>query len=453
MSLPAELSALQGVGSAKLFPDCPEPGVMAPRLRVAGFFVPNTTFTRCMERPDQLRIADFNYGLPEHKIAKYPLAERDRSKLLVWRAGKILDQHFADLPTLLEPHTCLVINNTRVIHARLKFKTYNGHTVEVFCLSPAQNTDPAQLFAATSGCRWNVLIGNNRKWKRGPLTIQKTEVSGQWVELSVQRLEKFGAELAVEFTWNPPERPFLEVIELFGSLPIPPYLNRESDEADEERYQTVYARHNGSVAAPTAGLHFTPRVFAALDARGIERHEVTLHVGAGTFRPVKVETMAGHEMHSERISIDVNTLDRLSRAKKIIPVGTTSMRTLESVYWAGLDCNVSGVTSNFFVDQWRPYAKGQHQGLPHYSEVFAALADALRKNGRTHFEGYTQLLIAPGYTFRVCHGLITNFHQPESTLLLLVAALVGTQWKEIYDHALQNDYRFLSYGDSSLLLP
>lgn len=406
-----------------------------------------------MERPDNLRISDFNYHLPNGHIAQRPLPERDQSKLLFWNKGAVLDHRFTDLPALLNPDTCLVVNNTRVIHARIKFPHQNGQLIEVFCLAPTDGRDPARTFAAGSHCQWSVLIGNNRKWKSGALRLEKLDEGGSAISLVVERAESMGTELAVNFSWVPRDKPFSEVIELFGSLPIPPYLNRETEDDDLVRYQTLYAKHEGSVAAPTAGLHFTDRIFSALHSKGISCQAVTLHVGAGTFRPVKAVTMAGHQMHSERISIDGETLDRLSNARQIVPVGTTSMRTLESVYWAGLDLDIQAEPRSFFVEQWRPYNSGGTGELPTYAEVFQRISDHLKNNGLTHFEGHTQLLIAPSYQFRVCKGLITNFHQPQSTLLLLVAAFVGPGWKQIYNHALANNYRFLSYGDSSLLLP
>lgn len=406
-----------------------------------------------MDAPQHIRIADYHYDLPDERVAKFPLPERDASKLLRFGDGAVSDHAFTDLPDLLSEGTLLVFNDTKVIHARMRFETTEGHMVEVFCLAPADGADPAVAFASTGTATWQCMVGNNRRWKYGPLQRSLQLDNGKMLTLSVERMERVGGEFAVHFTWTPAEVPFSEVVERFGTLPIPPYLNRDTEAADELRYQTVYARHEGSVAAPTAGLHFTERVMDALAAKGIGQARVTLHVGAGTFRPVKSDTMAGHEMHAERISVGMDTLRQLAAAQLIVSVGTTSARSIESVYWAGVRLMRGEWDGDaLLVDQWDPYRLAADGTLPDAATAISALMDWLKGRDLNRLEGFTRLLIAPGYRFRVCHGLITNFHQPGSTLLLLVAALLGPDWRTVYHHALTNGYRFLSYGDSSLLM-
>ena len=406
-----------------------------------------------MSAPQDIRIADYEYVLPDERVARYPLPERDASKLLRYDYGAVTDHVFTELPDLLEPGTLLVFNDTKVIHARMRFDTPDGHTVEVFCLAPADGTDPTIAFTATGTATWQCMVGNNRRWKHEPLQRTLGTEGADLLTLSVERLEKVGGEFSVQFSWTPASVPFSEVVERFGTLPIPPYLNRETEADDELRYQTVYARHEGSVAAPTAGLHFTQQVMDRLASKGMAQARVTLHVGAGTFRPVKSDTMQGHEMHAERISVDVNTLRQLAGTNKTLPVGTTSARTLESVYWAGVRLLQGEWNGDpLLVDQWDPYRLAAAGSLPDARTAINALIGWLESRDLHKLEGFTRLLIAPGYTFRVCRGLITNFHQPGSTLLLLVAALLGPDWRKVYDHALANGYRFLSYGDSSLLM-
>ena len=407
------------------------------------------------ENPREIDIAAFDYELPEERIAKFPLEERDASRLLLHQNGAIKEGIFRDLPSLLEPGTVLVFNNTRVIHARLHFHTERGDEIEIFCLEPLIPAEYQQNFSALQTVTWKTLIGNNRKWKNGLLQIT-VQTPGGSVVLQAERLGRREDAFEVRFSWNEPLA-FGEILHYAGVIPLPPYLNRESTGLDEDRYQTVYAAQEGSVAAPTAGLHFTDRVLQALEQKGVQTLYLTLHVGAGTFKPVGSGPLANHHMHQEQWYIGKDTLQALSDAlhqgKKIIAVGTTSMRVLESLYWAGI--RYVADTSSFMprqvtIDQWAPY----QQNLPDLSPAGALekLIKALEDSGHPTLEGHTQLLIAPGYSLKITSGLITNFHQPRSTLLLLIAAVIGERWKDVYQYALENDFRFLSYGDSSLLL-
>ena len=405
--------------------------------------------------PRALRIADFTYELTDDRIARHPLAERDASRLLVCRNGAPLADHtFRDLPALLPPDALLVFNDTRVVRARLRFQKPSGTTIEVLCLEPdGESLENALRHPGAAGpVEWRCLIGNRKKWRDGlPRTLPLGDGDGARTA-SPAGVAPDGQPL-VRFAWAPPARTFAEVLEAAGRLPLPPYLHREADAADLTRYQTVYARHEGAVAAPTAGLHFTPAVLAALAARGVEAAHVTLHVGAGTFQPVKADEMAGHPMHGEVIAVSVAAVRQLRAAladgRPVVAVGTTSARTLESLYWLGARL-ADGLPWQPLVNQWDPYAAAAPVGS--VLEAFDALLEYADQTGATALAATTHLLIAPGYRYRVISGLITNFHQPESTLLLLVAALIGERWREVYAHALQGGYRFLSYGDSSLLM-
>lgn len=403
--------------------------------------------------PKDIRIEDYNYSLPEDRIAKFPLAERDQSKLLSYKNGEISHTVFRNLQEQLPEGALLVFNDTKVIHARLHFTLENGAQIEILCLEPLLPHDYQQNFSSTKPVRWKCLIGNNRKWKSGEVT----RVIGRWgdrVIMAATRIQQLEDAFEVEFSWDDSNLAFGEVLANAGIIPLPPYLNRENAALDEERYQTIYAREQGSVAAPTAGLHFTDAVFKDLEQKNIERLFVTLHVGAGTFKPVKAETMAAHHMHEESIFIQKATIEKLLYAKQngqpIIPVGTTSLRTLESLYWYGVQL-LHHHDAIFNILQWFPYEIDIYE--INTEPTLQAILNYLDLNQKDTLEGYTQLLIAPGYQMRVADGLITNFHQPKSTLLLLVAALVGEDWRRIYDYALENDFRFLSYGDGSLLLP
>ena len=399
-----------------------------------------------------IQIKDFNYPLDDERIAKHPLAEREKCKLLFYRNGEIQDLHFYDVPRLLPEKATLVYNNTRVINARLKFRKPNGGaTIEIFCLEPVAPRDYAQIFQTTGECSWLCFVGNSKRWKTGALA-QCIDVNGTEVELAASRGEQRGNAFVINFTWNNSDVTFASLLEAIGEIPIPPYLNRSTEESDSEDYQTVYSHIKGSVAAPTAGLHFTDEVLAECDKRGITRRELTLHVGAGTFQPVKSENIGEHAMHTEFISVDRSLLEALINAEgNVIAVGTTSVRTLESLYYIGITLmnNPDASEEELRVKQWAPYEK---EYCTPTRDALQAIITHLDNNNLDRYIGSTQIMIAPSFKFRIIRGMITNFHQPQSTLLLLVSAFVDGKWKEMYDHALDNGYRFLSYGDSSLLL-
>lgn len=407
--------------------------------------------------PRDISILDFTYELPDHRIARFPLDQRDASKLLVYDNGSIADTTFNRLPEFLRAGDKMVFNETKVIHARLLFHKPTGGAVEVFCLEPSDRTDPAIALLQTGESVWHAMIGNLKRWKDRLLEMHVV-INDTPVCLQAERLQDNDGGHLVRFRWNSGHT-FSEIIDAAGNLPIPPYLKREAEPADESTYQTVYARHEGSVAAPTAGLHFTTQVMQALSEKDVTASYVTLHVGAGTFKPVKADTMAGHQMHREQIVVDTGTLQDLhaffsrreaSAARgheRLIAVGTTSLRTLESLYWMG--CMLVNGDENPAVDQWTPY---DYSGKSVSTTVaLEALVTRLKGSGNERLVTSTSLLIGPGYEFRLADALLTNFHQPGSTLLLLVGAFIGDDWKKVYRHALDNDYRFLSYGDSSLL--
>ena len=397
-----------------------------------------------------LSISRFHYHLPEEKIARYPLPQRDASKLLLYDEGEIQSAHFIDLPQQLPEGSLLLFNNTRVIHARLLFYKPGGARIEIFCLTPSSPADYADNFQQRQSCSWHCMTGNARRWREEPLVMKVPTDKGE-VTLQAERVSRQGSETEIRFSWDDDRFTFSELLEAAGQLPIPPYLNRPSEVQDEVTYQTVYSRIEGSVAAPTAGLHFTPRVMERLHARGIAIAEVTLHVGAGTFRPVKSEIIADHEMHTEFISVERETIEKLLHHQgKLIVVGTTSLRTVESLYYIGrkLQDQPDLQSHELTVRQWEPYEE----------EKAITPADALQnillyldRTGEKRLVADTQIIIVPGYSFHYPDALMTNFHQPQSTLLLLIAAFVGEDWRKIYDYALREGYRFLSYGDSSLL--
>ena len=397
-----------------------------------------------MEDTKHIHISDYNYDLPDERIAKFPLPVRDQSKLLVYRNGDISETHFT-------PGTLMIFNNTKVIQARLHFRKETGALIEIFCLEPIQPNDYVLNFQQTEHAAWLCMIGNLKKWKEGPLTRQLT-VKGQEITLTATRGEARGTSHWIDFTWNNPNVTFADILEMFGELPIPPYLNRETQESDKETYQTVYSKIKGSVAAPTAGLHFTQRVLDALKAKGADLEEVTLHVGAGTFKPVKSEEIEGHEMHTEYISVSKGTIEKLiAHEGKALAVGTTSVRTLESLYYIGvtLSQHPHANEADLHVKQWQPYET--HPTLSTV-EALNQILDYMNRNHLDALHTSTQIIIAPGYEYKIVKRMITNFHQPQSTLLLLVSAFVKGDWKRIYDYALSHDFRFLSYGDSSLLM-
>lgn len=400
-----------------------------------------------------LQIKDFDYHLPDDRIAKYPLAERDASKLLVYKNGNISEIIFKELPQIVPPHSVLVFNDTKVIHARLLFQRATGANIEIFCIEPIDHLDYQLAFAAKNNCTWKCMVGNAKRWKGEPLLKQIQTTNGVCV-LSAELVDRADDYFTIRFSWDDPNLFFGEVLHLAGLLPLPPYLNRDTEISDEERYQTIYASREGSVAAPTAGLHFTDKVFEQLKKQGIERVAVTLHVGAGTFKPVKSESIEDHEMHEEVIEINISALDgilqALSQNKPIVVVGTTSLRTIESLYWHGVMCIFGEANSDFInIPQWYPYEIRQIQ--PSALDSMLAVRKQMIELKTTVLRGTTKIIIAPGYSLKMADALITNFHQPGNTLMLLVAAVVGNDWRKIYDYALANNFRFLSYGDSSIL--
>ena len=406
--------------------------------------------------PKHIQIKDYNYPLPDERIAKFPLAERDTSKLLVYQQGNISQDHFRSLPDYLPQGALMIFNNTRVVRARLHFRKATpaqnentlGALIEIFILEPAMPVEYQENFLSRGKCSWYCMVGNLKKWKTGALH-QEICIGEEKVTLSASRTGTHGTSHEIEFSWDS-NHTWAEVLEATGELPIPPYLNRNTEQSDLTTYQTVYSKIKGSVAAPTAGLHFTPEVLSALDAHGIDREEVTLHVGAGTFKPVKSEEIGDHDMHTEHIAVRRETIEKLIRYEgKAIAVGTTSVRTLESLYYMGI-LAMQG-KEDLHVEQWMPY-ESDTKGID-TCQALSALLEYMDKRNIDVLHSSTQIIIAPGYDFHIVKVMITNFHQPQSTLLLLVSAFVKGDWHSIYDYALANDFRFLSYGDSSILIP
>lgn len=407
------------------------------------------------EDPKHIRISEFNYPLPDERIAKFPLPVRDQSKLLLYRHGEVTEDIFTSLPDYLPANSLMIFNNTKVIQARLHFHKETGALIEVFCLEPVQPNDYALNFQQTEHAAWLCMIGNLKKWKEGALKREIT-VKGKPLTLTAERGACHGTSHWVDFRWSNPEITFADILEVFGELPIPPYLNRETQESDKETYQTVYSKIKGSVAAPTAGLHFTPRVLDALREKGVALEELTLHVGAGTFKPVKSEEIEGHEMHTEYISVNRSTLEKLvAHEGKAIAVGTTSVRTLESLYHIGVTLlhNPNATEEDLHVKQWQPYETALETAATPAVDALQAIIAYLDLHHMETLHSSTQIIIAPGYEYRIVKAMVTNFHQPQSTLLLLVSAFLHGDWRKIYDYALAHDFRFLSYGDSSLLIP
>jgi S-adenosylmethionine:tRNA ribosyltransferase-isomerase len=407
---------------------------------------------RYMDKIQDIKIKEYHYFLPEERIAKYPVPERDHSKLLIYEDGLISEDLFFNLAERIPKDALLVFNDTRVIQARMLFQKETGAQIEIFCLEPKFPSDYHLSFSQTETCSWLCLIGNAKRWKGG--ILKKTLfLNGRHFELNAQKTDSYEDSSLVRFSWNNPGISFAEILDVCGELPIPPYLNRQTEEGDKQAYQTVYSRVNGSVAAPTAGLHFTDTVFDSLRRKSIELEELTLHVGAGTFRPVKSETIANHTMHSECFTVRKTTLEHLLNKKgPVIAVGTTSVRTLESLYHLGslLEQNPEIILENTEVGQWAPYDKESNK-IPAEKSILNIL-HYLSKKGLSSLTAHTQMMIAPGYEFKIVTGIITNFHQPQSTLLLLVSAFLKGNWEQVYHYALKHDFRFLSYGDSSLLL-
>lgn len=415
-----------------------------------------------------IHISDYNYDLPDSRIAKFPVSPRDTSKLLVYRHGEISDDIFYNLPKYLPQKSLMVFNNTKVIQARMHFRKETGALIEVFLMEPAAPTDYELMFQTCGECSWLCMVGNLKKWKEGSL-VRTFDVAGSTINFKATMRRDIidtksgGTNYWVDFAWDNPQVSFAEILDAVGELPIPPYLNRETQDSDKTTYQTVYSKIKGSVAAPTAGLHFTDKVLAAIDAAGVRREELTLHVGAGTFKPVKSEEIDGHTMHTEYVCVRRDTLQTLLDYDCCaIAVGTTSVRTLESLYYMGvkLEANPDAAEEDLHVCQWEPYEKAD--GTPVDGNLIDGITPQkaisniiawLDKNNLKTLHSSTQIIIAPGYEYKIVKVLVTNFHQPQSTLLLLVSAFLKGDWRNVYDYALSHDFRFLSYGDSSILIP
>lgn len=399
--------------------------------------------------PGNIFIRNFNYELPQHRIAGVPLYDRDQSKLLVFRDGNITDNSFENLTDYIPGGSTLILNDTRVIEARILFHKITGGVIEIFCLEPFE-ASIEQSLGKTAKCEWLCLIGGASKWKSGLILEKEMFVGNTRVILQAKYCGKKEESFIIEFSWQPEHFSFIEILHQAGAIPLPPYIKRQATEEDKERYQTVFSRHDGSVAAPTAALHFTPAIFEKLAAKKIDVDSVTLHVGAGTFKPVKSETIATHQMHHEPFTVSKKLLRTLINATTVIAVGTTSLRTIESIYWLGVKL-INGSLNELRIHQWEAYELEDIAETINTEQSLQSIIHWMEQNNHAEIHCFTGMIIVPGYRFRITKALITNFHQPQSTLLLLVSAFVGEDWKKIYDHALNNDYRFLSYGDSSLL--
>lgn len=396
--------------------------------------------------PRKITISDYTYSLPDDKIALRPTAERDRSKLLTYHSGEIKDRLFREIADIIPPNSLLVLNDTKVIEARILFQKATGGVIEIFCLEP-HSCSMEEALQTTEPVQWNCLVGGASKWKNGQTLEKEIEINGKQWALNARYVSKLPDAFVIEFSWTAPACSFADVMHEAGNIPLPPYIKRLPEDADRKRYQTSFAKHEGSVAAPTAALHFTHEVFASLSSKRIRSEFITLNVGAGTFKPVKAETIADHDMHREAFSIRLTTLESILESTHITAVGTTTLRTLETIYWLGVKL-VTKKLNDWHLAQWEAYELDQTISV---SESLRAITNKMREEGLDQLNCTTSLLIAPGYRIKIPSALITNFHQPQSTLLLLVAAFIGDDWKKVYQHALQNDYRFLSYGDSSYL--
>ncbi len=397
-----------------------------------------------------IRVEDYRYALPDERIAKYPLSERDMSKLLVYRKGVISDDKFYNICKHLDTNHTLIFNNTRVIRSRLIFNKPTGAKIEIFCLEPHKPVSYEQSLESTTETEWKCLVGNLKKWKEGHLSMQISK-DNQNFEVRAEKVSQTGDKVIVGFSWNRSDISFGEIMDLYGRVPVPPYLKRKDEALDKLRYQTIYSHTDGSVAAPTAGLHFSERVFDSMLIKGLDFENITLHVGAGTFVPVKTPTIGDHQMHNEHFTVSKPCLEALI-SKNIIAVGTTSVRTIESLYTLGIKL-LNGYKpgdSKPEISQWELY---EYKASVSVEESLMAILNYMHKQDIDTLEASTSAIIVPGYKFKIVKGLISNYHMPASTLLLLVSALIGEDWKTVYNHALNNDYRFLSYGDSSLLLP
>lgn len=399
-----------------------------------------------MIEAEKILIEDYTYNLPQEKIATYPLSKRDDSKLLVYKSGRITDDRFYNLSQNLPTNSLLVLNNTKVIEARLLFKKESGGVIEIFCLEPHKQSMEIALQQKAS-CQWQCLIGGASKWKPGQVLQKSLTVEGKEVILQARYLGKTQDGFVILFDWQSDELPFVQILHAAGAIPLPPYIKRGAEEIDASRYQTVFGKYEGSVAAPTAALHFTNDVFEILHKKNIGTEFITLNVGAGTFKPVKSASIADHPMHGEDFTVEKEALKKIMEAKTVVAVGTTSLRTLESLYWLGVKL-MNGLLKDWILEQWEVY---DLPGDVDYKKSLAAIVQWMEEKNMEQLHCRTSLLIVPGYSFKIPSALVTNFHQPQSTLLLLVAAFIGDDWRKVYEHALQNDYRFLSYGDSSLL--
>jgi len=400
--------------------------------------------------PKNINIEEYTYPLTNEMIAKYPLPKRDESKLLVYKNDEISENIFKNISEYLPENSLLVANNTKVIRARLEFFKETGARIEIFCLEPYQPSDYVLSFASTTDCEWTCIVGNSKKWKNGILK-KDIEIDNKQVTLQAERVESSGESNIIKFIWDNNNITFSDILENSGNIPIPPYLNRKSEDSDLKTYQTIYSKHKGSVAAPTAGLHFTDDVFASLKQKNIKLHEVTLHVGAGTFKPVKSETIGEHNMHTEHFIITAETIPPLiENLGNITAVGTTTVRTLESLYWLGVKLIEGKINDNeeLFLQQWEAYELPQNISV---TDALNTLHQRVLKSNADYVNANTAIMIAPGYNFKIIDRLITNFHQPKSTLLLLISAFTGDNWHKIYDYAVNNNFRFLSYGDSCFL--
>lgn len=409
----------------------------------------NAAVSRMSTAFQNIFIKDYDYDLPHSRIAEFPLPQRDGSQLLVYINGEIRDDRFFNLDNHLPQGCTVILNNTRVIEARVMFTKPTGGIIEIFCLEPFHQSIEESLSASRS-VHWQCLIGGASKWKSGQVLEKEIFVNHIAVRLSARYISKHADNFVIEFLW-PTQHSFAEILHAAGAIPLPPYIKRSANETDKERYQTIFSKKEGSVAAPTAALHFTDRIFKKLSEKNIETGYLTLHVGAGTFKPVKTETVAEHEMHKEPFSVSMQLLKKIRASKNIVAVGTTSLRTLESIYWLGVKLINDLIGDEWILHQWEAYELGKNDPNISVKESLSALIHWLEKNQQQELHCRTGLIIVPGYHFKIPNGLITNFHQPQSTLLLLVSAFIGEDWRRVYEHALENDYRFLSYGDSSLL--
>ena len=397
--------------------------------------------------PQKILIEDYTYSLPNESIAYHPLAKRDASRLLVYKSGKIQNDHFYNLSSLLPEDSLVVLNNTRVIEARIHFKKQSGGVIEIFCLEPHE-LSMEQALQKQSSCQWKCMIGGASKWKPGQILEKQLEIDGKPVILQATYQGKAEDSFIIKFQWQPAELYFVQIIHAAGAIPLPPYIKRNAEDVDAERSQTIFSKYDGSVAAPTAALHFTESVFEQLYQKNISTEFITLNVGAGTFKPVKTVSIADHQMHGEYFTVTKGTLKKMLDTEKVFAVGTTSLRTLESTHWLGVKLLTGKMAEQWTIEQWEVYHLDNT--IP-YKESLQAIVHWMEQHQLTELHCRTSLIIVPGYEFKIPIGLVTNFHQPQSTLLLLVAAFIGNDWKMVYQHALKNNYRFLSYGDSSLL--